>query len=319
MRKQKHMSGKNTYITQNLKELERMSIEQLVTMGIWRTDKNGKYKYQYFSSMADDHLHNTINIFMRTNNHIVLEALCEELARRKRLADNVKQKIKQMTNNNNTTTQTEFNFAESQSTYNEALKAAETLQSSENIEHRYKAEFAKGQVVGVYTVIDISVTNNRGYSLVVKKDGEETPFVISQSKFKEKLGMRNYKKSKKKAIKKAPSKNKDDTTVTKNNPVYMEQKYKVGYIVGSREILRVRRSNKGVAKGFGYFVKDAKGKKYWMKQSQLKGEVIKNTPTVPTPTVDDYAVKDVPAANSIKDEIKNLSFFDKVKMLFGKA
>ena len=316
MQQQKHMSSKNIYITQNLKELEPLSIEQLVKMGIWRSEKNGKYKYQYFSSMVDDHLQNAINIFMRTNNHIVLEALCEELARRKRLADNVKQKIKQMTNNN-TTTQTEFGFAESQSTYNEALKAAETLQTSEHIENYIKAEFTKGQIVGPYTVIDISSSNHRGYTLTVQKDGEASPFIISQSRFKEKIGIRKYKKTKKQEAKKAPAK-KTSQPVVKNKSVFHEQKYKVGYVVGSREILRVRRSNKGVAKGFGYFVKDANGKKYWMKQSQLKGEVIKNTPTVVTPTVDDYAVKDVPAANNdIKEEIKKLSFFDKVKMLFS--
>lgn len=317
MQQQKHMSSKNIYITQNLKELEPLSIEQLVKMGIWRSEKNGKYKYQYFSSMADDHLQNAINIFMRTNNHIVLEALCEELARRKRLADNVKQKIKQMTNNN-TTTQTEFGFAESQTTYSEALKAAETLQSSENMENYIKAEFTKGQVVGPYTIVEVSSTNNRGYSLVVQKNGEEAPFVISQSRFKEKLGMRNYKKAKKKTTKKAPVKKKAEASVVNNKVTYIEQKFKVGYIVGSREILRVRRSNKGVAKGFAYFVRDAKGKKYWMKQSQLKGEVIKNTAPSNTPTVDDYAVKDTPPANNvIKEEIKKLSFFDKVKMLFS--
>lgn len=313
-----HMSRTNIYITENLSELERLPIEHLVKKKIWRTDKNGKYKYQSFDSMTDDHLQNAINIFMKTNNHIVLDALYDELARRKRLADNIKQKIKQMTNNNtnNVTVQTQFEFAEN--TIKEAVKAAETMQSTENVENYIKAEFTKGQVVGAYTIIDISSTNNRGYTLTVQKTGENAPFVISQSKFKEKIGIRKYKNSKKKANNKSPAKKKNDAPTVKNKAVCIEQKYKVGYIVGSREILRVRKSNKGVAKGFGYYVKDANGKKYWMKQSQLKGNVTKNTiPT--TPTVDDYAVKEEPASNNndIKQEIRKLSFFDKVKMLFS--
>lgn len=305
------MAKTDIYITENTEKLDRLTIEELVKHKIWRTRKSGVYKYQTFRSMADEHLHSTIDIFMRTNNYVVLAALREELEYRKNRAENEKQKIKEMKSTN---TQTEFSFVEKQNTINEAVKASETLQSSKNTDNcRRGPEFTKGQVIGAYTVIDISITNNRGYSMVVKKNGEETPLVISQSKFKEKLGMRDYtKKSKKKTIK-----NKDNAAASdiKKTTIYFEQKYKVGDIVGSREILRVRKSNKGVAKGFGYFVKNAKGKKLWMKQSQLKGEVThKTTPSI-TPTVDDYAVKEYPL--DIKQEVQKMSFFDKVKLLFS--
>lgn len=313
------MNKSNIYITQNLKELEKMRIEDLVQLKIWRTEKGNKYKYQKFDTMSDEHLQNAINIFMRTNNHIVLEALSEELARRIKLAEIIKQKIKQMTNtSNNTDTQTQFDFAENQNTLNEAASVAETLQPTETVENYMKAEFVKGQVVKEYTILDIISTNHRGYTLTVKKEGEEFPFNIAQSKFKEKIGIRKYKKkSKKKLSKKAVSKEK--IVFSKKNVVVYPQKYEIGYLVGNCEILDVRKNNRGITRGYGYFIKNANGKKYWVKQSQLRGEVIKKSK--PTPTVDDYAAKEVTeTANNnrvdIQKEIKNMSFFNRLKMLF---
>jgi hypothetical protein len=305
------MAKSDIYITEDTEKLDRLTIEELVKHKIWRTLKSGGYKYQTFRSMADEHLHRTIDIFMKTDNYIVLAALREELEYRKTRAENEKQKIKQM---KITMSQSEFSFVEKQNTYNEAVKASENIQEEATVENFLKAEFTKGQVIGEYTVVDIASTNHRGYTLTVQKNGEESTFVMPQSKFKKKLGFYKSGKKKKKTTVKASPKQQNVKQAPTNTTV-CAQKYKIGDIVGSREVLNVRKNNRGRTKGYGYYVKDANNKKYWIKQSELLGKVsYKATPST-TPTVDDYAVKETHL--DIKREIKKMGFFDKVKMLFS--
>lgn len=321
-----------TYITKNLDRLNASSLEDLVAQRIWKTKKGSGYKYQHFDHISEEHLHNAINSFLKTNNHIVLDALYNELKHRKNKADEIKQKIKNTMNNtsyNAEPVQTEFGFDQT-NTATAAAKAAETLNKTEN-QNYLPQEFFKDQVIKGYTVVDVESTNNRGYVLIVRKEGEENTMRISQSKFREKVGMRVYNK-KKVAKQKAPKAKAVKQHIQQNNAKkIIEQKYQIGDVVGSYQILDVMRSNKGIHGGFKYRVKDKYGKKkaFWIKQSRLGGNVVNVIKKQPA-TIDDYSGEAAkqPAANTvnnninnqpadIKAEIKKLSFFDKIKVLFS--
>ena len=316
-----------TYITKNLDRLNASSLEDLVAQRIWKTKKGNNYKYQHFDHMSEEHLHNAINSFLKTNNHIVLDALYNELKHRKNKADEIKQKIKNTMNSNNNThteqpVQTEFGFDQS-NTATEAAKVAETLNKTDT--NYLPQEFFKNQVIKGYTVVDVESTNNRGYVLIVRKEGEENTMRISQSKFREKVGLRVYNKNKDAKKQKAPKAKAVKQVVQKNNvKKIIEQKYQIGDVVGSYQILDVMRSNKGITGGFRYLVKDKYGKKkpFWIKQSALCGNVVNVIKKQPA-TIDDYSGEAVkqPAANiqpvDIKAEIKKMSFFDKIKALFS--
>lgn len=314
-----------TYITKNLDRLNATSLEDLVAQRIWKTKKGNGYKYQHFDHMSEEHLHNAINSFLKTNNHIVLDALYNELKHRKNKAEEIKQKIKNTMNNtsyNAEPVQTEFGFDQT-NTATAAAKAAETLNKTEN-QNYLPQEFFKDQVIKGYTVVDVESTNNRGYVLIVRKEGEENTMRISQSKFREKVGMRVYNKNKDAKKQKAPKAKAVKQVVQQNNvKKIIEQKYQIGDVVGSYQILDVMRSNKGIHGGFKYRVKDKYGKKkpFWIKQSALGGNVVNVIKKQPA-TIDDYSGETVkqPAANiqpvDIKAEIKKMSFFDKIKALF---
>lgn len=302
------------------------SLEDLVAQRIWKTKKGNNYKYQHFDHMSEEHLHNAINSFLKTNNHIVLDALYNELKHRKNKADEIKQKIKNTMNSNNNThteqpVQTEFGFDQS-NTATEAAKVAETLNKTDT--NYLPQEFFKNQVIKGYTVVDVESTNNRGYVLIVRKEGEENTMRISQSKFREKVGLRVYNKNKDAKKQKAPKAKAVKQVVQQNNvKKIIEQKYQIGDVVGSYQILDVMRSNKGITGGFKYRVKDKYGKKkpFWVKQSRLGGNVVNVIKKQPA-TIDDYSGEAAkqPAANiqpvDIKAEIKKMSFFDKIKALF---
>jgi hypothetical protein len=272
--------------------------------------------------MVTDHLINSIFPFLERGNHIVVNALWNELQRRQDLLEDfklkkIKQKMKEMNITSEVNDQTEFGFYKTRNTANEVVEVDQAPQKK----NRHKAEFTVGQVIRGHTVLEVNQIRGNGYSLKVKVPGQEDILEISQSKFKEKIGIREYKKRTKSPTQ--PSQPNKSLSVNDSNTTFHPQKYLVGQFVGNREILKVRKNNRGRIKGFGYLIVDKDGKtKRWVKQSELHGKVTVG-PLANNKHISDISVvKDtVPFSDKkqviVKEEIKKMGFMDRVKMLFA--
>jgi hypothetical protein len=301
---------KNTKYIQN-KNLDGFSIEQLVQSGVWRTIKNKKYKYQYLSEMDSNHLENAINIFMGTNNYVVLGALRNELERRINLANQEKQKIIETKKEMKNETQMELINMMDTSVTDAATDVARVVNESttsknplDRIINPYPQVFKQGETVeNKYCIVEVNSRNRRGYTYVIKDISTNATVEVSQSNFLKILGRAAAENTRKKSSAKIK-------TILNETAPQIPQKYNIGDLVGKYKILGCIRGKYG-KRGWAYNVENIKtGKKSKLKQSLLNGVHVPNGESINTPTKQS-SVKKVTKAS--KETNKKLSFLNRLK------
>lgn len=278
---------KKSYIEN--KNLNNLSLEELVKAGIWRTLKNRKFKYQYIEDMADSHIQNVISTFMNTNNYVVLEAFGKELERRKLLADIQKQKITELRNqmsndiSSSNENQLEMTPIIDEVTSKAATDAADKIKSNplNRIINPYPQCFNTGDLVeNRYFILEVNSANRRGYTYKMRDTTTGEVQEIGQSMFLKKIGhppvIKAVKPSAKKKSSRASSKKQSTAVKVEKTPKssdsnHLVQKYNIGDTVGKHLIQKSFRSKKGQG-GIAYWVKNLESnKEYRIKQSRLSG------------------------------------------------